>query len=82
LLGGFVVREEAVDDESVDYDDAGGDDAGEEEAEGDGDAFVDCVGVLEGVVLLGEGLVEGFDAVEDVEADEEGSVWDFVSWKR
>lgn len=69
--------EEAVDDEGVDYDDGGGEDACEEEAEAYGDAFGVCVGVLEGVVLLGEGLVEGFDEVEEVEGYEENAV---VCW--
>jgi hypothetical protein len=69
-----VVGEEAIDDEGVYYDDTGGDYAGEEEAEGDGDTFVDGVRVLERPVLLGEWLVVGFDAVEEVEAGKEDSV--------
>lgn len=69
-----MVGEEAVDEEGVDHDNDGGEDAGEEEAEGDGDAFGVGVGVLERVVLLGEGLVEGLDAVEEVEGNEEDAV--------
>ena len=34
---------------------------------------MDGIGVLEGVVAEGKGLVEGFDGVEGVEGNDEGS---------
>lgn len=69
-----MVGKEAVDYEGVDYDDTGREDAGEEETERYRHAFMDGVWVIESVILLWEGLVEGFDAVKDIEADEEGAV--------
>ena len=65
------MREEAVDDEGVEGYDEDGADGGDDEGPGDGDALVHGVGVLEGVVLQSEVLVEGLDGVEGEEGDGE-----------
>lgn len=70
----LVVREEAIEEEGVDDDEDKGEEAGDGEGVGDWDALVHGVWVLEGDVCEGEVLVEGFDGVEDEEADDTGAV--------
>lgn len=64
------MREETVDEEGVDGDQDDGECTGDEEGIDDGDALMHGVGVLEGFVFEGEVLVEWFDGVEDVKAND------------
>lgn len=66
-----MVRVEAVDDEGVQSDDEGGREDSDDVEGGEGDALVGGVGVLQGDVCEGEGLVEGLDGVEGEEEDGE-----------
>jgi hypothetical protein len=58
-----VVGEQPIDEESVDDDQDERESTGDAEGVVDGDALVYGVGILEGDILEGEVLVEGFDGV-------------------
>jgi hypothetical protein len=60
---GLVVGEQPIDEESVDDDQDERESTGDAEGVVDGDALVYGVGILEGDILEGEVLVEGFDGV-------------------
>jgi hypothetical protein len=65
------VREDAVDDHGVEDDDEHGESNGDDTGHGDGNAFMFGERVVQGVVVEGEGLVEGFDLVyEDKDSQE------------
>lgn len=63
------MRKEAIEEEGIEDNQAQREYAGDTEGDGNGDSLVLGVGVLEGGVGEGEVLVEGFDAIEDPEAD-------------
>jgi hypothetical protein len=74
-----VPGEASVDEERVDGDYYDGADDRYEKQECDGDALGDGVGVVQGVVFEGKGLVEGFDGVESPEGEEEDSTLQSVN---
>lgn len=65
------MREDAVDDHGVEGDDDNGEADGENGGHGHGHALVLRVGIVQGPILEGEGLVEGLDLVDDDEHGEE-----------
>lgn len=68
---GRLVREDAVYDHGVKGDDYQGAADGKDGSHGDGDALMLGEGIVEGPILEGERLVEGFDLVDDHEDGEE-----------
>jgi hypothetical protein len=69
-----MVRKQAIDEEGIDDDQDEREEAGDAEGILDGNALVDGVRVLEGVIAEGEVLVIWFKGVEDPEADDAGTV--------
>ena len=68
------MREDAVDDKRIEGDYDSRDERTDDESSTDGNPLMDCVRVLESVVLERKVLVEGFDGVECVEDDDEDAV--------